>query len=226
MCVCVCTYSFDHHWAEVGASSNPCSQIYTGPYAHSEPEVAALAAAVEAHGNVHFFVDVHSYSQMWLAPWGWTNDLPPHYSEHVALTSAAVGALQAVHGTVYTSGPSGVTIYPTSGTTDDYMYGTLGITHSYAIETRDRGQYGFLLPAAQIKPNAQEVLAAFIASAIHILGPALSPGPPPPPPLCPPYDVSASCVLGDEQLGRRCTCRALWSHVCSWPVGAVLSCDE
>jgi hypothetical protein len=30
--------NFDFHWAETGASTNPCSNLYAGEYAFSEPE--------------------------------------------------------------------------------------------------------------------------------------------------------------------------------------------
>ena len=48
------------------------------------------------------------------------------------MTKVAVDALQAVHGTVYTHGPSGTTIYPTSGTTNDYVCECRPVLHSSA----------------------------------------------------------------------------------------------
>ena len=40
--------------------------------------------------------------------------------------------------------------------TSDYYYDTEGILHSYILELRDRGNWGFSLPANQIIPTAQE----------------------------------------------------------------------
>ena len=43
-----------------------------------------------------------------------------------------------------------------SGGSKDYTYGRLGIKYSFALELRDTGRYGFLLPANQIVPTAME----------------------------------------------------------------------
>lgn len=43
-----------------------------------------------------------------------------------------------------------------SGVTSDYYYETEGVVHSYTIEVRDTGRYGFELPANQIVPTATE----------------------------------------------------------------------
>lgn len=33
--------------------------------------------------NVKGFVDVHSYSQLWMTPWGYTTNLPKDFKEQV-----------------------------------------------------------------------------------------------------------------------------------------------
>lgn len=43
-----------------------------------------------------------------------------------------------------------------SGDTIDYYYDIEGVTHSYIIEVRDKGAYGFQLPPDQIIPTATE----------------------------------------------------------------------
>jgi len=78
----------------------------------------------------------------------------------VAVESA--DALKKVHGTEFVTGPIATTIYPASGSTVDYTYGTLGIKYSYGVELRDTGDYGFLLPADQIIPSGEEALAAVL----------------------------------------------------------------
>lgn len=55
-----------------GASSNPCSETYRGPRAHSESEVKSIVDFVKSHGNFKAFVSIHSYSQMLLYPYGYT----------------------------------------------------------------------------------------------------------------------------------------------------------
>lgn len=76
--------------------------------------------------------------------------------------------------------------YPASGGSDDWGYDIQleakryslviesKITHfrpnplSYTYELRDKGQYGFLLPADQIKANCEEVDAAMHTMLNHI----------------------------------------------------------
>lgn len=49
-----------------------------------------------------------------------------------------------------------------SGISIDWAYGAAKIPLAYTFELRDQVQYGFILPADQIVPNAEEVLAAFV----------------------------------------------------------------
>lgn len=65
---------FDIHYLSTGAgaSSSPCSETYRGPSANSEPEVKAIVDFVKSHGKIKAFVSIHSYSQMLLYPYGYT----------------------------------------------------------------------------------------------------------------------------------------------------------
>ena len=71
-----------------------------------------------------------------------------------------MAALEAVHGTKYEYGPISTTIYPASGSSADFVYGTCGAIYSYGVELRDTGSDGFLLPADQITPSGEETFAA------------------------------------------------------------------
>ena len=50
----------------------------------------------EADGSSHFklFIDYHTYSQMWLYPWGYLYSAAPHDDEHDALSAATVAAMR------------------------------------------------------------------------------------------------------------------------------------
>jgi len=157
--------NFDDHWGTVGTSKSPCSDIYCGSAPFSEPVAKGLSNYVSTLDNLLVYIDFHSYSQMFLSPWGWTTTRPVDYTVQMAGMKAAVDALTAVHGTKYTYGPSSTTIYETSGGTDDWVYSALGVKLSYVVELRDTGRYGFLLPAAQIVPTGQETMAAVMALA-------------------------------------------------------------
>lgn len=69
-----------------GTSSIPCSEIYHGPSAFSEPETRAIRDLISSKGRrVKAFFDIHSYSQYWLIPWGFTKDSPDDYHDMVML---------------------------------------------------------------------------------------------------------------------------------------------
>ena len=43
-----------------------------------------------------------------------------------------------------------------------------GVKYSYALELRDVGQHGFILPASQIRPTGEETWAAIYATAVEL----------------------------------------------------------
>lgn len=51
-----------------------------------------------------------------------------------------------------------------SGSSVDYMFDSMGVKVSFALELRDKGQYGFNLPASQIAPACRETLAGLKAA--------------------------------------------------------------
>jgi len=66
--------NFNFHWNEVGSSDNPCTDIYAGPKAFSEPESKAISDFLLAHKNqMKMFFSLHSYGELWLTPWGETS---------------------------------------------------------------------------------------------------------------------------------------------------------
>jgi len=97
--------------------------------------------------------------------------------------SAGAAAIEATYGTTYPFGPGSevlcrshylssilnsavkrlflnfcfffLTVDFTSGTTKDYVYGTLGVTHGYTLELRNTVD-GFITPTTLIAPVATE----------------------------------------------------------------------
>lgn len=124
-----------------GSSSNPCATTYHGPYAASEPETQTIenymtslfpdlrgpndtdAAPLDAEG---IYIDVHSHGRLVIWPWGWTETPPPNASE--LQTFGRKMAFFNDH-----TPQQAIGLYPTDGTTDDHLYGELGIA-SYCIE--------------------------------------------------------------------------------------------
>ncbi|XP_074020602.1 carboxypeptidase A1-like [Numenius arquata] len=151
--------NWDAGFGGSGASGNPCSETYHGPYANSEPEVKSIVDFVKSHGNIKAFISIHSYSQLLLYPYGYTTTPAPDQKELHEISEKAVAALSSLYGTSYEYGSIITTIYKASGATVDWTYNQ-GIKYSFTFELRDTGRYGFLLPAKQIIPTAEETWLA------------------------------------------------------------------
>jgi len=160
--------NWPYMWNRGGSSSNPCSDTYYGPGAGSEPENSAIANYLKNTPRVGCYIDWHSYTQLWMSPYGYSTVLPADYSKHMAILRPGVLAIEKIHGQRYVAGPIASTIYVASGNSVDYAY-SIGILHSYTFELRDTGRYGFILPPAQIIPQGEEVMAA-----VFILGDVVS----------------------------------------------------
>jgi carboxypeptidase T len=118
-----------------GSSGNQCDLTYRGPSAASEPETQAVeayvrglwpdlrgpglddAAAADASG-IH--LDIHSFSQLVLWPWG-VRDAPAPNGDALQ----AIGRRFAWFNN-YTPFQS-IGLYPTDGTSDAVSYGELGV---------------------------------------------------------------------------------------------------
>ncbi|XP_059843041.1 carboxypeptidase A1-like [Hypanus sabinus] len=147
--------NFDANFGGPGASGYACSSTYYGPFANSEKEVKAIVDFVKNHGNFKVFIDVHSYSQLLLFPYGYTSVKPKDYDELMALSKTSISSLASLYGTQYTYGPIITTIYQSSGSSIDWAYDH-GIKYAFCFELRDTGRHGFILPANQILPTAEE----------------------------------------------------------------------
>lgn len=139
--------NFTHHWDVTngqGSSGNQCSSTYRGPFAASEPETSAVeayvrslfqdrrgpsdtdAAPVDTQG---LHLDIHSYSELMLWPWGHTNTAAPNG------TALQTLGRKLAFWNGYTPEQS-IGLYPTDGTSDSISYGELGVPHyTYELGT-------------------------------------------------------------------------------------------
>ncbi|EDM15255.1 carboxypeptidase A2 (pancreatic) (predicted), isoform CRA_b [Rattus norvegicus] len=147
--------NWDANFGGPGASSSPCSDSYHGPKPNSEVEVKSIVDFIKSHGKVKAFITLHSYSQLLMFPYGYKCTKPDDFNELDEVAQKAAQALKRLHGTSYKVGPICSVIYQASGGSIDWAY-DLGIKYSFAFELRDTGFYGFLLPAKQILPTAEE----------------------------------------------------------------------
>ncbi|MGW2378427.1 MULTISPECIES: M14 family metallopeptidase [Kitasatospora] len=133
-------------------STDPCDQqVYEGPSAFSEPETRNVRWLLDQFEGTRWFVDVHSYSEDMLYNWGDDENqsddpdmnfqnprydgkrgLPGDtaYAEYIPkddantaldLATAFCQGVQGVRGAAYKP-LTGFHLYPTSGTSDDYVF--------------------------------------------------------------------------------------------------------
>ena len=99
--------NYGFQWKKAGSSTNPCSNIYHGPYPFSEPETKSIAEHVlKNKDNIKLFISLHSYSQLILTPWGWTKEHPQTYADLMRVAQVGARALKMRFGTEYDFGPS------------------------------------------------------------------------------------------------------------------------
>lgn len=139
--------NFDFLWSSgIGTSSSPSSYTYKGSAPFSEPETRNIRHLLDTYPNISYYVDIHSYSELILYPWGDAqaqssnadqnftnpayNPTNPTYREfistldlntEVGLANRMSEALTAVRGKHYTV-QQAVGLYPTSATSDDYAF--------------------------------------------------------------------------------------------------------
>jgi len=155
--------NWGYHWNEGGSSNDKCSDTYHGPEAWSEIENVNIRDYIAARKDkIVFYNSIHSYSQLILLPWGFTNTLPDDYEEMLELALKGSDALTAVHGKTYETGCIPCMLYIASGSSADWAHGEAGIKFTTSMELRDTGVYGFLLPPDQIIATAEETWAFHI----------------------------------------------------------------
>ena len=171
--------NFDVLWGVTQGQTScaQCSDVYCGPAAFSEPETRNIRSVLDTR-RVDCFVDVHSYSELVLWPWGHapsqTTDptkrfttLPSGtcapigvagYQEYIpprdlqrfqTVGSRIVSAIASVRGRVYTSEPS-IALYPTTGTQSDYAYSR------HIANPKLRKTYGFTFETGPWVGNAAD----------------------------------------------------------------------
>jgi len=150
-----------------GASTSPCSETYKGQAAGDAPENLGLRTQINTlrdSKGVRLYLDIHSYGQYILWPYGYDCNLVVHNdAQHRSLATRAAAAIRAVSGTRYTIGPACGTLYATTGDSTDYTDGVGNATFSYTYELRDTGSYGFALPANQIQPTVRETWEGLVS---------------------------------------------------------------
>ncbi len=153
-------YGYQWGYDDTGSSPIPYSSVYRGPSPFSEPETQAVRDLI-ARKNFQVLVSYHSYSQIILYPWGYTEEPSPLDDLMYDLSEQMSNKMEQVHGTVYEFGRTGESLYLTNGDTTDWSLGVYGIP-SFTIELPpvDMLSGGFFNSEQDIIPIFQENLPA------------------------------------------------------------------
>lgn len=151
--------NWDFHFG-VGASNNPCSEVFKGSASFSEPETKALSETmkqVASKGNLKLVVALHSYGQVLVYPWGWTTDPAPDTSAMIRIGKLFSRNARKSFKTKFDVLNSAKAFGLISGATDDWAKSVLKTKFAYTLELRDKGNMNFVLGADQILPSGKEV---------------------------------------------------------------------
>lgn len=172
--------NYDLLWSSgIGTSTSSCSEIYKGRAAFSEPETRNVRWLLDNFPDIHAMIDVHSYSELVLYPWGddQTQTTDPNmnfmnpafngqrgiandtYKEYMRLQDRDLfedagyrvrDTIHKVRGHCYTVKTS-FGLYPTSGTSSDYGYSR------HIVDSSKRKVFAYVLETGlQFQPPVAE----------------------------------------------------------------------
>lgn len=96
--------NWDLFFSQFGASLNPCSSIYAGDFAFSEPEMKQLSEFVPQIDNLAAYFSFHSFGQLLMLPFAYTLEHLGNYNDLYEIGEKAVESLRGVHSNQYRLG--------------------------------------------------------------------------------------------------------------------------
>ena len=159
--------NWGHGWGLASGSSGMTSNdTYRGIAPFSEPETAALRTFASGLNNLKTMVTYHSYSELFLRPWGYTTADAPGEETLRQLALRSINVIQGIHGHTYSEN----IWYTASGETTDWFWGEHRIS-AFTPELRPASGPlgGFDPPVGEIVPSNEENLPAAL-SLLHDAG--------------------------------------------------------
>ncbi|MDX1461962.1 MAG: M14 family zinc carboxypeptidase [Marinirhabdus sp.] len=137
-------------WGGQGTSGNTGSEVYRGTAPFSEVENQAMKWFVDNHDFVMAFNN-HSFGNLLLYPYGYEDNVP---TPEDALFEAVGNELVSRNGF---ANQISADLYPAAGTSDDFMYGTVG-THTKIYSYTPEIGPAFWPPTNDIIPIAKGMM--------------------------------------------------------------------
>jgi len=144
-------------WGGAGSSGSPSSSTYRGTAPLSEPEASNVDAFWQTHEPTQMH-STHTYGNILIYPWGWTDDPTTHVAQY-----ATQGEMMVQWATGEVHGPSAEILYYSSGNTRDHAYGLYGAM-SWNHETG--GDFaGFWPSATEVVKLTRRNLRSYLVTA-------------------------------------------------------------
>ncbi|XP_047136299.1 carboxypeptidase B isoform X1 [Hydra vulgaris] len=153
--------NFGYRWGSGGSSSDVCAETYCGTHPFSEIESLSLARFLyKNRRSLKAYIDVHTFGQMWITPWGFTHSISKDYKTQENAMKRIQLAIKINNNVTYQIGRSSDIMYQTSGDALDWVYGRLGIVHTYGVELRPTLQIknGFVYSRLAIVLSGEDLM--------------------------------------------------------------------
>jgi len=149
-------------------SSVPCLDTFKGREAGGEPETKVIMKVLQ-ESEMTVMIDVHSFTQLVLASWGWTDEPHPRAEEFAELGNKMKNAIAARHDTTWRYGTAPEILYKAVGTLTDYAtsLGALGYCFELRPQSKAWSLFGFAPPASYIMPSAEECFDGILVAIEH-----------------------------------------------------------
>lgn len=138
--------NFEAKWGFSGSSSNPYSDVYSGPHAASESETIALESLFKQNADkIAIAFDFHSFSQFVL--WPWSYDTSTHPKEKMHENAANI---LSIPGVKYNAMKSAI-MYASSGAASDYYAQGEILSLTVELPPKSMNEGGFVIPPSAIE---------------------------------------------------------------------------
>ncbi|XP_046970811.1 carboxypeptidase B-like [Vanessa cardui] len=160
--------NFDIDWLFSDTSTSPCSHIYGGVEAFSEPETKMIKNLIEKHGRtIRLYISLQNNGRFISYPWQYERAASGMFRQHHLLGLQMISAM----GDDYVLDVGSVALGDrTSGTSTDYVMDN-EVLYTFNINIEKEGVSGVIIPDTKIKPIAENVWNAVAIAAQSVMKP-------------------------------------------------------
>ncbi|XP_050355254.1 carboxypeptidase B-like [Nymphalis io] len=162
--------NFDIDWLFSDTSSSPCSHLYGGVEALSEPETKMIKNLIEKYGRtIRLYISLQNNGNFISYPWQYERAASGMFRQHHLLGLNMTSAM----GDEYKLDVGSVAVGDrASGTSTDYVMDS-GVLYTFNINIANKGVNGVIIPETEIKPISEKVWNTVAIAAQSIIKPSV-----------------------------------------------------